>query len=141
MTSEERSKSKAKRFLTPAEYFDLMSALKERLKSSDASAVYGIPRGGLPISIYLSHHLGIDFIFSLHDLFKRGLKDKGPIIVVDDLVDTGLQMKSTMGFVECYKFEFITASLLVKPWSTFKPDFYIRKEEDWIVFPYEGEPE
>ena len=30
-----------------------------------------------------------------------------------------------------------TASLFIKPWTKFKPDFYIKKASEWLIFPYE----
>lgn len=53
----------------------------------DRAVIVGVPRGGLPLAIWLSHRTGIPFspMNPLHGLPERG---RG-FIVVDDIVDSG----------------------------------------------------
>lgn len=60
------------------------------------------------------------------------------VLIVDDVVDSGRTMQLIMGIVSSQRpREIKTASLFVKPWSTFIPDFYHAMTADWIVFPWE----
>jgi len=64
---------------------------------------------------------------------------EGRILLVDDLVDTGSTMKKIYSSLnekeKIAKLE--TAVLYIKPWATFKPNYYVEETEKWVVFPYE----
>jgi len=67
-------------------------------------------------------------------------KVKGKVLLVDDLADSG---KTLLGVSEKLKtFKAITqlktATLIVKPISLFKPDYFVVEDSRWIIFPYEG---
>jgi uncharacterized protein len=60
------------------------------------------------------------------------------IIIFDDLVDKGdtMQLAHTyIGENDAKSIE--TATLISKPWSTFKVDYTVRSSEAWVVFPHE----
>lgn len=85
--------------------------------------VYGIPRGGCPIAVAVSHKLNIPLV-------KEPTTDT---LIVDDISDTGKTLLD-------YK-QFHTATLYVTPWTAKLPDFNVSKiksdKNDWVVFPYE----
>ena len=90
-------------------------------------AIYGIPRGGLPIAVHLSHLMGIQM-----DL--EGVKEGDlQYIVVDDINDTGRTMES------CKDTNCVTVVLFERVDSKVKADFvgeYIN-HNDWLIFPWE----
>ncbi|OGF63551.1 hypothetical protein A2926_03015 [Candidatus Giovannonibacteria bacterium RIFCSPLOWO2_01_FULL_44_40] len=85
--------------------------------------IYGIPRGGLPIAVKLSHVLNLPILIG--GVTKNTL-------VVDDVADTGSMLapfkerKATI------------ATLFYKPKSKVVPHIWLRKTKDYIVFPWEA---
>jgi uncharacterized protein len=130
-----------KYLITYTQYEKLVNRLINQLKKLNIKFdwVYGIPRGGLPLAVELSHKLNINFamdsyIFDIENKYKN-------ILVVDDLVDTGHTMKNLSQNV-FYEFPNIsTAVLFKKPWSDFQPTYFIEETDRWIVFPYEDPEE
>lgn len=94
--------------------------------------VYGVPRGGLVVATYLSHHLGLEFLESFP---HRSML--GETLVADDLVDTG----KTMRDLRDIHGHFHSAVVYYKPHSIWTPAFHIKETLDWIVFPYERDDE
>ena len=89
--------------------------------------VYGVPRGGLFLAVYLSYQLDLSLIIVDREL--GGVKPSR-VLVVDDCVDTGKTMMK-------YKNLYDTAVLYYKPWSIVAPTYYVLTTEGWPVFPYE----
>lgn len=93
--------------------------------------IYAIPRGGLVIGVWLSHRLNIPLVSDHNSLSYIA----GPILVVDDIADTG---KTLLKYQQSrYKL----ATLYYKKRSIVKPHFYAEETENWIVFPWECEEE
>jgi len=117
-----------KRIVTYAEYYLLLNKLVKKLKSDkrikNIKTVYGIPRGGLPIAVHLSHHLEIDFSTNPFDYPYENT------LIVDDIADTGITLKKCGSL-------YLTATLFYKNRSTVKPDFFIEETDLWVVFPWE----
>lgn len=87
--------------------------------------LYGVPRGGSVVAVYLSHELNIPI----------GRKDQihNDTLIVDDIVDSGLTLQY---WKKVYGNQF--ASLFIRDAKT-KPDFYVNNAEKfWVVFPYEN---
>lgn len=84
--------------------------------------IYGIPRGGLPLAVKLSHHLNLPIL-------AGGVTSK--TLVVDDVADSGATLLPYVG----RKATIVT--IFYKPWSKVKPDIWLRKTENHIVFPWE----
>lgn len=60
------------------------------------------------------------------------------IIIFDDVSDTGKTLsvaKSYLGM--CGAKEIFSATLFMKPWTTFIPDFYGEETDAWVIFPHE----
>lgn len=93
--------------------------------------IYAIPRGGLVIGVWLSHRLNIPLVSDHNSLSYIA----GPILVVDDIADTG----KTLSRFQLSKYH--TATLFYKKRSIVKPHFYAEETENWIVFPWECEEE
>lgn len=116
------SKTKKVR-LSWQEYQTMVERAAKKLAGRRFTAIYGIPRGGLPIAVSLSHLCMIPLATQKP---KRASKN---ILVVDDISDTG---KSLAPFKD-----FSTFSLFIKPTTSFVPDHYAKKTKEWIVFPWE----
>ena len=95
-------------------------------------AIYGLPRGGLPIAVELSHRLNLPLLMNYYD--RKVVTDK-QILIVDDIADTGHTLNH-------YKKEErnIIVTLHFHEQSIVRPDFYCEEKGDkWIVYPWERE--
>ena len=114
--------------------------------------IVGIARGGLTISHILSDFLGLpvaSFTITSYKDFKQqkelvlsyevgALLDQKNILLVDDVSDSGKSLVRGVKHLQEMKAKKIkTASLFIKPWTKFKPDFYIKEATEWLIFPYE----
>ena len=89
--------------------------------------IYGIPRGGLPLAVKLSHLLELPLVLNPKQIGKNTL-------VVDDISDTG----ETLFKLLKDKMPFGVVTLFLKRTSKFKPIFHCRKvDKEWVVFPWE----
>ena len=92
-------------------------------------AIYGLPRGGLPIAVSLSHTLKLPLLMNYYD--RKVVTDK-KILVVDDIADTGNTLKD---FGNKHN---IICTLHYHQQSIVKPDYYVEEKGDrWIVYPWE----
>jgi len=136
--------ARVEEFLGAEGYIRLTRQLIRMLNKASFNSVLGIGRGGAVLGVILSHAFNKPFLHQQAHYIdvKRGLIKLGdtletlpPVLVVDDLVDTGRTM---LGVVErLSKQKILTAVLYSKPWSTYKPDFWVARTEAWIVFWYE----
>lgn len=125
--------------ITYEQYSSLIGNLVKQIKdyqSRENSIKYlcGIPRGGLPIAVHLSHYLDIPMVEQLEN-WDCDFNEK-ELLIVDDIADTGI----TFGRL---KKKFLTATLFYKPRSAIIPNFYVQKVPNnlWVVFPWEKEDE
>ena len=58
----------------------------QNLQEMEIGAIYGLPRGGLPIAVSLSHTLKLPLLMNYYD---RKVVTHKKILVVDDIADTG----------------------------------------------------
>jgi len=89
------------------------------------SGVAGMPRGGLPLAVTLSHRLGLPY-FDIQSASKDCL-------IVDDINDSG----ATMGHMMAQGYD--TAVLLTRHSSPLKTTFSggIVMDDNWVEFPWE----
>jgi hypoxanthine phosphoribosyltransferase len=60
------------------------------------------------------------------------------VIVLDEISDTGKTLTYVKKYLKKFRpVEVVFATLFVKPWTDFIPDFYVEKTPKWIIFPYE----
>jgi len=142
------------RYISWPEYGNLAQALAEKVRSRGVSfdLVIGIARGGMPVAMVVSDHLGIkiDFINvkSYEGIAQRsaprilstlteGIKGKN-VLVVDYLVDQGDTMEMVKQYLNEQNPKLIeTAVLFKKPWTKFEPEYYLEVVDKWVVFPFE----
>ena len=121
-----------KTYITWDEYDDMINKIAVYIKhisNEEIGAVYGLPRGGLPIAVSLSHSLGLPLLMDYYD--RKIVTDK-KILVVDDIADTGHTLKDfdNEHNVIC-TFHYHKQSLVV-------PELFLEeKTDEWIVYPWE----
>ena len=94
-------------------------------------AIYGLPRGGLPIAVMLSHRLDLPLLMNYYD--RKIVTDK-QILVVDDIADTGHTLKD---FVNEHN---VIVTIHYHKQSIVTPNYFCAyKYDDWIVYPWETE--
>ncbi|MCS7126347.1 MAG: phosphoribosyltransferase [Aigarchaeota archaeon] len=135
---------------------ELVEELSKKIsKDYEFDILIGILRGGVVVAHLLSDIMGIDEIYpigctSYVDIYKRShLRMYHPLIIntlnnrrvliVDDVADSGGTLKNVIEEVIVPKNpeEYRTATLHIKPWSTFKPDYYVEVVDAWIIYPWE----
>tara|TARA_R100000664_G_C2754518_1_gene142158 strand:- start:1097 stop:1519 length:423 start_codon:yes stop_codon:yes gene_type:complete len=127
-----------KKFISWEQYDDYINKISDwidqlqRYQGLNIGAVYGLPRGGLPIAVSLSHQLNLPLLMNYDD--RKVVTDK-QILIVDDIADTGKTLNH-------YKDEErnIIVTLHFHEQSIVRPDFYCEEKGDkWIVYPWERE--
>ncbi|KXB09159.1 hypothetical protein AKJ35_00485 [candidate division MSBL1 archaeon SCGC-AAA833F18] len=121
----------------------------------DPDVIIGIARGGLIPAVRLSHLFNDRLMRVIHVKYYEDVdvpieepeiwsdvgKLKGKVLVVDDVADTGSTLEVVMNHLEDkVDDEMRVATLVWKPKSKIKPDYYIYKTSKWIVFPWEEAP-
>lgn len=142
--------------LTWDEFFEDSASLAEKVRNSGykPDLLVAIARGGWILGRILSDVLLIREVVSLTMRSYESIENRSPettvlqpmnfdlrgrrVLIVDDIVDTGLTLKVAFNMVyNAGASEARTAALYVKSRSTFKPDYFIRLVDKWVVFPYE----
>jgi len=117
----------------------LVTILTEKIAlSKPIDFIYGFARGGLPIAVHLSHHLGIPLTTSTAQLFTPPHLKKKTVLLVDDIYDTGNTIHKIIDRVDCATA--YTAVLFYNPKNNkygTTPTFYVQSTNNWIVFPWE----
>ena len=111
-------------YVTWNEYQQMIDILGSELKKCDEKfdGIYGIPRGGLPMAVSLSHILNLPLL----------LYPTKNTLVVDDISDTGKTLAS-------HKNKKIV-TLFSTTWTITKPDFWTvfkENKDSWIIFQWE----
>jgi len=127
-----------KKIITYNDYDHLLDKLIDKIDGhsihGELKYVYGPPRGGLPIAVHLSHHLGLEFVTKRDICEWLNMDELQKVLLVDDIADTGKtlhEIKDEEGI------DFITATLYYKPRSIIKPDFFVEETTEWCCFPWE----
>lgn len=114
--------------------------------------IVAIARGGITIAHILSDFLKLPITTFTISSYKDLKQHKNPeislkiadrldnkhILLVDDVSDTGKTFIRGVEYLKELGAKHIsTASVYIKPWTKHLPHFYVKKVEDWIVFPYD----
>jgi hypoxanthine phosphoribosyltransferase len=87
--------------------------------------VYGPPRGGLVLGVYLSYRLNIPLLLDAEKVSRETL-------IVDDIADTG---RTLAAFAQRRKF---IVTLFYHRQCWFEPDIWLREKKDaYVIFPWE----
>jgi hypothetical protein len=115
--------------------------------------IIGLSKGALVPAAILSDRLGVEcrvvgvrYYKNIYDVEKTpeivqyipDSLDGKKILIVDDVSDTGQTLKFIKKYVvEKGANEIKTCTLHYKPWSVFKPDYYVEETRTWIIYPWE----
>jgi len=113
--------------------------------------IVGIQRGGATVAHLISDRLDIYNICTVGCRSRRGAEreiyqplplrrlTEHDVLLVDDVADSGKSMRYVVdGEISPKKPRSLrTATLHIKPWSEFTPDFYVKRIDGWISYPWE----
>ena len=121
-----------KMFLTHSGLGKLLGKLTEKIQKEklDLEFVYGVPVNGLLVALHLSHFLNLKV---LSELPTKYFFYTNEVIVVSGLINTGKTFEQIVP--KDYRGIVKTATLFYKSYSSFKPDFYIEKTANYVIFP------
>jgi hypoxanthine phosphoribosyltransferase len=144
-----------KRHVEWLEFGRLCESLASVIKGSGRTVdlVVGIARGGIPPAMVVADRLRVPIDF-INVKSYTGVQQRGRVkiistlfedasnkhvLVVDDLVDQGETMETILAFLaeRHHPTSVMTAALFIKPWSKFRPDFFVDTTDTWVVFPWE----
>lgn len=135
---------------------ELVERLADKIRRDyEFDVLVGVLRGGMIVAHLISDILGVDEIYpigciSYVDIYKRSttrvyhpliiedLKNMR-VLLVDDVADSGNTLKTILENEVLPKNpkECRTATLHIKPWSKFQPNYYVEVTDAWIVYPWE----
>ena len=73
--------------LSWSDFDNCIEQITNNYKTKNISAVYGEPRGGLPMAVALSHRLKVPLVHEL-DFAVQLKKNNSTVLWVDDIIDT-----------------------------------------------------
>lgn len=142
--------------VTYEEYNDLIFKLADKVRDYDPTTIVCISRGGLylgnALSIILKKPLAVISATSYNNntqnnlVISKYIAHTSPIgnkiLLVDDMSDTGVTLLAVRKKLldELLNIDYLlTATIWVKPKTTYIPTFYVSmlETEEWIVQPFE----
>ncbi len=119
----------------------------------EPNMLIGILRGGVIIASMLSDILDMREVYAIGCRSYTGIGERSTVVIyqplsldslhdknvliIDDVVDTGETMKHIVQYTKGFGPKSIkTATLHIKPHTTFIPDFYVENVNAWIVYPW-----
>ena len=144
-------------YIPPLEIFKLTYKLGKKIRESgfNPDCFLGISRGGLCITRILSDYFDVRDVYIMRVVYYKGIektKSKPKLIqdidvkllknkrllVIDDVADTGGSLEFIVNLLKKRGIKnFKVATLHHKIWSKFKPDFFVKKSDKWIIYPWE----
>ena len=134
-------------------YYDSLTLGKEiKSRKLEIDRIVSIARGGLVVARILSDYLKLPIsnivISSYKDMrqiknpqvleFSSSMYKNESILLVDEVSDTGTTFVRAKSFLEHFPLEKIyTCAPYIKPKTEFIPDFWLKKIDGWIIFPYD----
>ncbi len=128
-------------------------AVKIRVSNYAPDVIVAVSRGGFDPARILCDQLGIRRLASVQlEAYDGMVKRPEPVVVipvnaelhskrtllVDDVSDSGASLVvGKKHLLEKQAKEVRIATLHVKPWSNFRPDYYVNEVDRWIVYPWE----
>jgi hypoxanthine phosphoribosyltransferase len=134
----------------------LSEALAQKIIESgfEPDIIVAVSRGGFDPARILCDRLEVRRLASVQVEFYSGVKDTAEkprivyplnadvdgqrVLVVDDVSDTGDSLMLVQEHVLAGKpGDLKVATLHIKPWTSFRPDYHAIETEAWIVYPWE----
>lgn len=109
-------------------------------KDGKPEIIVGIPRGGLPLAVALSHYLDVPFHVASSGSSYALIADKD-IVIVDDISDTGQELRQQLQHADRFGCTDVRTAVMVEREGTIQSATYSWKhlspEDGWIIFPWE----
>ncbi len=135
-------------------YWDIFDLGRRIEESYKPDILIAIARGGWVVGRIISDLLEVNKVASIGVKYYRdiGVRDVKPeivqplsidvkdqkILIVDDVADTGDTIELVRDYVSRGEPQEVKVAVVyVKPWCKAKIDYYVKKTDKWIVFPYE----
>ena len=124
-------------FITPQKFHDDIIKLAELIRphKDKYKMVHGIPKGGSVIASYIAYYLDLENIMD-EQVGDLSDVDDLPLLLIDDLVDTGATLNKYTWELEDDGDNpiFDSAVLYYKPRSLIKPTYYVEefKKDNWF---------
>ena len=134
----------------------LSEILAQKIMESgyEPDLIVAVSRGGFDPARILCDQLGVRRMASVQVEFYSGVQDTTEkprivyplnaevdglrVLVVDDVSDTGDSLKLAQEHVlEKGPGDLKVATLHIKPWTSFRPDYHASETKAWIVYPWE----
>lgn len=112
------------RYLTWNDFDKAVNDIANYFHGVKLSGIYGVPRGGLCLAVALSHKMKLPLLDELKD----------NVLWVDDVVETGLTIKSYLHS----DYELYFTSWFGKEVDVYYYSSEDIKENEWLVFPWEN---
>ncbi|MFP3951032.1 MAG: phosphoribosyltransferase [Candidatus Bathyarchaeia archaeon] len=134
---------------------DFIIELAEKIRRSGfrPDIIVAVSRGGFDPARLLCDQMMIRRLASLQVEYYEGMEVLGEpkiviplnadveglkVLLIDDVSDTGDSLNLAIQHIRDHGSEEVKiATLHCKPWSNFKPDFYVKSVKSWIVYPWE----
>ncbi len=135
---------------------NLSEVLAEKILGSSflPDIIVAISRGGFDPARILCDNLRIRRLASIQIEFYSGVKTKIKkpriiyplnaevknlnVLIVDDVSDTGISLKVAKEHVLAREpNDLKIATLHIKPWTSFRPDYHALETDEWIIYPWE----
>lgn len=133
-----------------------LSTISKRIKETgfNPDVIIAISRGGLIPARILSDLLNVPLLYTIRISFYSsvGVKKENPeitqplsvdisgknILLVDDISDSGKSLELADNYLASFNPAKVkSATIHLKPASIFKPDFFHKTTNAWIVYPWE----
>ena len=133
----------------------LVDSLSGKISADyNPDTIIGVLRGGAIIANLISDLLSIREVYVVgcrsyegltsgdvrvyHDLHLRDLSGR-KVLLVDDVSDTGNTLSTALKTIIFPRkpLDVRSATALIKPWTSFKPNYYVETTDAWIVFPWD----
>jgi len=143
-------------FLSWGEVQRLSEILADKVVESgfEPDLLVAVSRGGFDPARILSDQLGVRRLASLQVVYYSGVNVRSEepevryplnadvaglrVLVVDDVADSGNSLRLVREYVEGMGAgEVRVATLHLKPWSVYRPDYYAEEVSEWIIYPWE----
>lgn len=135
--------------------YALLIKLSNRIRESGFTPdlIVGVSRGGLVPLRVISDLLENSNVAIIRVEFYSGIGEKKgepkitqlisvpvidkKVLILDDVSDSGESLRLVSKELSLEANIAKSSTLYYKPWSCFKPDYYVRETTSWIVFPWE----
>jgi len=140
-------------FLTWEDVEEKVGILASKVSSYNPTKIVAPLRWGVLVASLLSDYLGVREVYAIGIRFYKGIDEtsdeaiiyqplnipiKGErVLVVDDVSDSGKTLRKVYEILMSKGVgEVKTATLHIKPWTKFIPDYYCDVLDGWICYPW-----